>query len=883
MDTRLRELLAGQCGNYILPFFWQSGEPEDIIRGEIARIHESGIGAVCVESRPHPDFAGPQWWKDMDVVMEEARQRGMRVWVLDDAHFPTGFANGWIRDKFPEKGKHYLAERHVDTRGPFPNASFLVMSFLNQPDFMNPGAAPPNDDRLLAVIASKRAGQGEAVDDTLLDLTGFVTDGVLRWDVPEGFWRIFILFTTNRGGGNPDYINPIDAESVRVLIDAVYEPHFSHYGADFGKTFAGFFSDEPGMGNTKGYAFDESIGRKRMPLPWSAEMSGLMAGALGSDYHRYLPCLWYDAGNKTALIRHRYMDIVTGLYAKNFSGQLGNWCRGRGVEYIGHVIEDQSVHARLGAGAGHFFRALGGQDMSGVDVVIQQILPGFDSVGPDYFGGAWDGEFFHYGLAKLASSLGHIDPGKQGRTMCEIFGAYGWMEGLKLMKWLADHMLARGVNWFVPHAFSSRQYPDHDCPPHFYARGHNPQFRYFRLLMNYMNRMCHMLNGGRHIATAALLYHADAEWCGEYMPFQKPARVMMQNQIDFDVVPADAFGNPALFDTRISDGKLIINGEEYGCLVIPYGQYVTAALSRFVLHALDCRLNVLFAGGLPEGICDAQGNEAEQLMAGLRLCQTASIEDIPALLRGEGLYDISVDWPCPYLRHYHYQRDGSEIFMFFNEHPHYAVCCGVRLKTGGRLYRYDPFLNKLSPYDYGEHGLGSAFNLELAAYESIVLVQGEAGDVPVEPTVRCSAILTTVEIAGPWRLSLASATEYPAFKQERELDRLQDLSRPELYPRFSGTMRYEGDFILDNAAGGADLDLGGAYETAEIWINGKHAGTKLCPPYRFDVGGMLKAGRNRLRIDVTNTPVRELRDFMSSFSALEPCGLMGPVKLIMYE
>ena len=38
--------------------------------------------------------------------------------------------------------------------------------------------------------------------------------------------------------------------------------------------------------------------------------------------------------------------------------------------------------------------------------------------------------------------------------MCEIFGVYGWREGLKLEKYLADHFLVRGINRFVPHAFN---------------------------------------------------------------------------------------------------------------------------------------------------------------------------------------------------------------------------------------------------------------------------------------------------------------------------------------------------------------------------------------------------------------------------------------------
>ena len=34
-----------------------------------------------------------------------------------------------------------------------------------------------------------------------------------------------------------------------MLLDTVYEPHYAHYAAEFGQTIAGFFSDEPELGN----------------------------------------------------------------------------------------------------------------------------------------------------------------------------------------------------------------------------------------------------------------------------------------------------------------------------------------------------------------------------------------------------------------------------------------------------------------------------------------------------------------------------------------------------------------------------------------------------------------------------------------------------------
>ena len=93
--------------------------------------------------------------------------------------------------------------------------------------------------------------------------------------------------------------------------------------------------------------------------------------------------------------------------------------------------------------------------------------------------------------------------------MCEVFGAYGWAEGLKLMKWIMDHMLVRGVNHFVPHAFTMKDFPDPDCPPHFFNGGKNPQYPVFGDLMTYTGRLCHILSSGKPCVSVAVYYNAD--------------------------------------------------------------------------------------------------------------------------------------------------------------------------------------------------------------------------------------------------------------------------------------------------------------------------------------------------------------------------------------
>ena len=126
MEPRLMDVLQGKEDNYILPFFWQHGESKELLEEGMQRIYDSGIKAVCVESRPHPDFVGEGWWRDLDIIMAKAKELNMRVWVLDDAHFPSGFCNGKIAPDSPY-GKVYLTQYGVDIVGPKQGRSVLII------------------------------------------------------------------------------------------------------------------------------------------------------------------------------------------------------------------------------------------------------------------------------------------------------------------------------------------------------------------------------------------------------------------------------------------------------------------------------------------------------------------------------------------------------------------------------------------------------------------------------------------------------------------------------------------------------------------------------------------------------------------------------------
>ncbi len=881
MEQRLREVLKGREGNYLLPFYWQHGEEEGLLREGMRKIREAGIGAVCVESRPHPDFVGEGWWRDMDIILEEANQLDMRVWVLDDAHFPTGYANGKVGEDSPY-GKVLLDYYHIDVQGPMEHGSFLID--LGEGESLAAVTAglrkrQDQDSRPYHNTASyyrspMSGNQGQETLYEVRDLTLLVEKGILYWNVPEGDWVVTVLKTTRKGKMRRGYINTLDREAVRFFLDTVYEPHYARYGEFFGGRFAGFFSDEPEIGNASEHY---RIGHSQSPLPWCGQLEGMLKEAWGEAYGIRLTSLFCQQEGISPESRVKFMDLVTRLYGENFCGQIGDWCRAHGVEYIGHVIEDNGCHARLGLGTGHYFRALMGQDMAGIDVVLQQIRPGYGDGRFHAIGGkgTYDGRFFQYGLAAMGVSLAYQDAKKQGRTMCELYGAYGWAEGLKLMKWLADHMLVRGVNYFVPHAFTMKEFPDRDCPPHFYARGNNPQYPYFGYLMRYINRVSHLIQGGKPLWEVGILYHGFGEWAGEYMPFEEAGKLLAQAQIPYEVIPEDGV-------------------EELSCkvLVIPFCEYLPEGVLSACEKAAGDGVEVIFLEGMPKVL------ETGKIYTGKSTILQES--ELITRLRKLGVGGICCEPATEELRVFPYRQSEGDYYLCFNESTGKTVETTLSLqRSQGRVWWYDAFRNQLSPAQSVGDSEKREVSLRLAPYEARILYVGDAEEECVTGNASCpvpcceegmshgkglsggkGAFMDGILSGNGWTLTL---NEYGKTQPSHVLAQstLSDVTSPENFPEFSGVMEYETyfDWPEEEKEVWVEIDCGEVYETMELWLNGSSLGVRLTPPYKVSGKGSLKKEGNHLKIRVINTLVHRQRDRFSRSLPIEPSGLLGPVKI----
>ena len=842
MKDRLAQILSDQNGSDgLLPFMWvMTSADTDRMVGMMPLIKSCGMNAVCVESRTFEDFAGDTWWPLITAILEEAKRLEMRVWILDDTHYPTGYATGAV-DRNPEKRRLHLAEFHTDVIGPRRVQQRL---WPYSPE-----------DELLAAVVVKRSGEKEDLEPECRLLYVEPGSDYLTFDAPEGIWRIFQLWMTHEGSSHKNaYINMLDPASVQLLVDAVYEKHYAHLSQYFGKELAGFFSDEPSFGNTffKNRTINtnhhhKTVGMPGLAMPWCKGLEKKLSEKYGADILCCLPLLWYR-GEGDSQVRDVYMDTVSAMYGENFTKRLGDWCREKNVEYIGHIIEDNNSHCRLGNSPGHYFRSLQGQDMAGLDVVLTQVLPGF--VHTDHSAalsaGFVDPLFYSFTLPRLGVSLAHLRPHMQNRTMCEIFGAYGWALSVPDMKWLVDHFMVFGVNRFVPHAFSPI-YPNPDCPPHFYGGGQNPQFEDFKELMRYTGKMIRLLEGCR-VPDVALLYHAEMEWSGKpFMLNEYAERVLTEAQIDFDLVPADDLENPDVRDGVWTDGNA-----RFRLLVIPQAQWLPERI-------LD-RLNALGDAGIPIVQIDS-------VTAGLNaVC--VELERLSDYIESQGLRTVKPIAPEPYLRVLHMQNDGGDTFMLFNESVSDEIDTVIKLPSRG-VYTLLDLLGARRENRFTEDGRVS---VHLSPYESVVLAfGGEAGTV----STRAEKAFVPEVLKARWNIAVADCKDMDMYSTIAEGTDLMTVEA--IRPDFAGKIRYTAS--LEHVRDVRQIELKGVGDTAFVSINGRSAGNRICGPYLFRTEGLWNDGANTVEITVSTTLGRRQPDRFSACMVSNPPGLEGPVIL----
>ena len=208
---------------------------------------------------------------------------------------------------------------------------------------------------------------------------------------------------------------------------------------------------------------------------------------------------------------------------------------------LAHIIEDMNAHARMAYSAGHYFRALDGQHMAGIDVVLHQIVPAMAALARTRLRLRAASQIQHFStmcLAKLAASHAAYPAAYEGpRDVRSVWRV--WLGRRRAHdEGLLDHMLVRAHQPFCAARVFSRL-SQSGLPATLWRRGAGSAVFWFYQAHAIWQSSEPPLCGAKHEADVAIVYHAELEWCNgaSSMLTQVPAKILYET--------ADRFRYPA--------------------------------------------------------------------------------------------------------------------------------------------------------------------------------------------------------------------------------------------------------------------------------------------------------------------------------------------------
>ena len=110
---------------------------------------------------------------------------------------------------------------------------------------------------------------------------------------------------------------------------------------------------------------------------------------------------------------------------------------------------------------------------------------------------------------------------------------------------------------------------------------------------------------------------------------------------------------------------------------------------------------------------------------------------------------------------------------------------------------------------------------------------------------------------------------------------LGDWSKIDGLKAYSGGAWYRKTISIDaeDVKNKLEIDLGDVVSSAQLLVNGKSAGIRLSPPFKFDITELAKSGENKIEVLVYNTAANNYTTIPTRYLGEIKSGLIGPVRL----
>ena len=693
-------------------------------------------------------YLSPEYFAFFKQFALEAKKRDMKVWIVDDIGYPSGFAGGRFAND-----KMRMQALSIGQRIPVEGGETIKQTV---------------SANAVAAVAISASGERAAVP---------IEDGAISWTAPAGSDATVAVvehvFRTSptKSDTNPkhtkdasqpleDYLDPA---ATAVYLESTHDGYYKAMPELFGTTILGFRGDEP----------DYSIAG----LPWTPAFFETFQRVKGYDIRPYLAAILLSQGggrrppaatpaapasdpafipagpplpsaklsDKEMRAKGDYYDVFSQMFRDGFFKPQGVWCAAHGVEYQVHLNHEE-MEMDLTRSEGDFMRDMKYVQVPGIDTIWHQIWTDTISDFP-----------------RLAASASHLYG--HPRAFTESFAAYRPQPDITMSRYILNEQFVRGINLIetmfypatrpgapprpAPAAAATVVSPSATVgvPPPDRPRSmmRDPGWP---ALMEYSRRLSYVMSMGRPAASVALYIPSSSMWMNDRdadTQFVATEQMLSERQIDFDIINLDALAS----ELKAGAGSFeTLSGNSYRVVILPAASILSQAeLDRLKAFAKGGG-KVLFLGRTPsliyaKNILDARSattadfsfatveTSAELPATPTPPAQPPASAPVPqvvpaafevALNKVVGSRDVTLDTPDTALKVNTRRLKDASVYFFFNEGPK-ASSHSVTLKAEGKIVEaWDPAAASVSAVAARTGKSSVTVKLDLKPYETRLLV-----------------------------------------------------------------------------------------------------------------------------------------------------------------
>lgn len=315
----------------VYSWVWNSPISEELIKEQLDEMQEEGIRAFYIipepkEFRPatmrttmEPDYLTDVFLRLVRFTAEEAKRRGMVMWLYDEGGWPSGSAAGRVVDTCPDGIAKRLREKEIT----------LKASETLEEDGVF--AAFKGEERVNLPFTAK--------NETAL--------------------RVYDVEEINKNSPNPKLPHLIDEKAVEEFLRSTHEKYKKAMGEYFADGLYAMFTDEA-----------------MLFYPYYWEDREEWEKETGWNLRDMIPALFGDfRGDEGKRFRVAYIDKVSRVLAERYLKRIRTWCRENDLLFTGHMDGDHRLSAFRSHG-GNLLLHLRMMDLPGVDCIWRQIFPG---------------------------------------------------------------------------------------------------------------------------------------------------------------------------------------------------------------------------------------------------------------------------------------------------------------------------------------------------------------------------------------------------------------------------------------------------------------------------------------------------------------------------